>query len=112
MARFQIPRGVWPFTIEKDLPGGASAGQALAEGAYAFADHKVQSDLTPGRGGWPRGRIVGIVREPGDEADEAYFYLMAPSPQAKDAFAAWVTDPARLNALATFTAFETVLEPA
>ena len=104
MARFQIPRGSWPFTIENAFPA-ALRRQALAEGAYAFADHKVQSDLT--RDPEVAQKIVGIVQEL-DQADDAYFYLMAPSPQAKEAFAAWVTDPAHL-APATFAAFKIVL---
>ena len=104
MERFQIPSGCWPFTIENAFPA-ALRRQALAEGAYAFADHKVQSDLT--RDPDVAQKIVGIVRDL-DQADDAYFYLMAPSPQAKDAFAAWVTDPARLTP-ANFAAFEIVL---
>ena len=55
MERFQIPRGCWPFTIENAFPA-ALRRQALAEGAYAFADHKVQSDLTAGPGGRPEDR--------------------------------------------------------
>jgi len=42
------------------------------------------------------------------EDDDAYFYLMAPYYEAKDAFAAWVTDPARLTT-DNFTAFQVVL---
>ena len=79
--------------------------RALAEGAYGFADHKVQSDLI--RDPEMAQKIIGIVREL-DEADDAYFYLMAPSPQAKDDFAAWVADPARLRP-ENFAAFEMVL---
>ena len=103
MARFQIPRGSWPFTIENAFPA-ALRRQALAEGAYAFAEQGAERP-DPGPGGRPEDRR----HRPGlDEADDAYFYLMAPSPQAKDAFAAWVTDPARLTP-ANFAAFEIVL---
>ena len=42
------------------------------------------------------------------EDDDAYLYIMAPYYEAKDAYAAWVTDPARLTA-ANFVAFEIVL---
>ena len=42
------------------------------------------------------------------ETDDAYLYLIAPTPEAKDAFAAWVTDPARLRP-ENFAAFDVVL---
>ena len=104
MERFQIPRACWPFTIENGFPA-ALRRQALAETTYGFADHKVQSDLT--RDPEVAQKIIGVVREL-DELDDAYFYLMAPSPQAKEDFAAWVTDSARLRP-ENFGAFEVVL---
>ena len=104
MERFQIPRACWPFTIENAFPA-ALRRQALAETTYGFADHKVQSDLT--RDPEVAQKITGVVREL-DEADDAYFYLMAPSPQAKEDFAAWVTESARLRP-ENFGAFEVVL---
>ncbi|MCC2665177.1 MAG: type modification enzyme [Geminicoccaceae bacterium] len=84
MTRFEIPRTCWPFTIENSFPA-ALRRQALADGAYAFADHKVQSDLT--RDPEVAQKIIGVIRDL-DEVDDAYFYLMAPTPDAKDAFAA------------------------
>ena len=41
-------------------------------------------------------------------ADDAYFHLMAPTHEAKEAFAAWVADPARLTPT-NFAAFGLVL---
>jgi hypothetical protein len=104
MERFQIPHTYWPFTIENAF-SAALRRQALAEGAYAFSDHKVQSDLT--RDPEVAQKIIGVVREL-DQSDDAYFYLMAPTPQAKDDFAAWVSDPTRLRP-EDFAAFEVVL---
>ena len=104
MERFQIPRGCWPFTIENAFPA-ALRREALADGAYAFADRKVQSDLT--RNSEVAQKIIGVIRDL-DEGDDAYFYLMAPTPQAKEDFAAWVTNPARLRP-ENFAAFEVVL---
>ncbi len=53
-------------------------------------------------------KIIGVVREL-DEADDAYFYLMAPhAARPRSTFAAWVTDPARLRP-ENFAAFEVVL---
>ena len=79
MERFQIPRGCWPFTIENAFPA-ALRREALADGAYAFADHKVQSDLT--RDPEVAQKIIGVIRDL-DEADDAYFYLMAPTPRPR-----------------------------
>jgi hypothetical protein len=104
MERFQIPRACWPFTIENAFPS-ALRRQALADGAYAFADHKVQSDLT--RDPEVAQKIIGVIRGL-DEGDDAYFYLMAPMPRAKEDFAAWVTDSARIRP-ENFAAFEIVL---
>jgi len=42
------------------------------------------------------------------EADDAHLYLIAPTPEAKSTFAAWVTDPARLLP-ENFGAFEIAL---
>jgi hypothetical protein len=65
----------------------------------------VQSDLT--RDPEVAQKIIGVVREL-DEADDAYFYLMAPSSQAKEAFATWVAYLARVRP-ENSAAFEVVL---
>jgi hypothetical protein len=41
------------------------------------------------------------------EDDPAVFYLRRPTPEAKDAFAAWITDPARLTR-ESYAAFEPI----
>jgi hypothetical protein len=103
MAQFKIDFTYWPFTIENAFPA-ALRRQALAEGAYALA--KVpQADLLKEQ------RISTRVLEAlADlpEADPAVFYLRRPTPEAKDAFAAWVIDPARLTR-ENYAAFEPIL---
>ena len=99
----QIPRGSFPFTIENAFPA-ALRRQALAEGAYAISD-KVQNDLI--RNSEVAQKVFAAVRGLA-ETDDADLYLMAPRPEAKDAFATWITAPARLTP-ANFAAFEIVL---
>jgi hypothetical protein len=103
MERFQIPRACWPSTIENAFPA-ALRREAMAAGAYAISD-KVQSDLI--RDPEVAQRIFTALRGLVD-TDNAHFYLLAPTPEAKDSFAAWVTDPARLRP-ENFTAFQIVL---
>lgn len=103
MEHFQVPRGCWPFTVENAFPA-ALRREAMAAGAYAISD-KVQSDLI--RDPEVTQRVFAGLRGLG-EADDPYVYLMAPTPEAKDTFAAWVTDPTRLTA-DNFAAFEIVL---
>ena len=92
MERFEIPAATGR-SRSRMLPRGA-APPGAAEGAYAFADHKL---FTATSRAAPRTRGPIALREL-DEADDAYFYLLRPAPrQAKDAFAAWVADPARLT---------------
>ena len=89
----QDPGGYWPFTIENALPRRPAPPGPAEEGSLR-GSRGVQADLT--RDAEVAKRIVGISGS-STRTDDAYFYLMAPSPQAKDAFAAWVTDPARLT---------------
>jgi hypothetical protein len=88
MNRFEIPREVWPYTIEACFPA-ALRRQALAQGAYGFSD-EVMAELMKNE--QVARRLFTALRDL-DPADDAYFYLMAPAPEAKDRFAAWVTKP-------------------
>jgi hypothetical protein len=76
----------------------------MVERAYAFSGD-LQAELLRDPG--IAKRAFQAFKEI-DVDDDAYFYLMAPTPEAKDAFAAWATDPARLTP-DNFAAFEVVL---
>jgi hypothetical protein len=64
--------------------------------------------------------VLGLIRDPEvaqkvfvglrglAEADDGHLYFMAPTPEAKGNFAAWVTDPAR-PLPENFDAFEVAL---
>lgn len=101
--RLKLPKDYWPFTVEGCFPA-ALRRQAMADGAYALSGQP-QSELMDNKNVmqsiWP-------VVTKADPADDATFYLMAPAPEAKDAFAAWVSRPERMNA-ANFAAFAGIL---
>jgi hypothetical protein len=103
MERFKIPPPFWPFTIENAF-AAALRRAAMVERAYAFSGD-LQAELLRDPG--IAKRAFQAFKEI-DVDDDAYFYLMAPTPEAKDAFAAWATDPARLTP-DNFAAFEVVL---
>ena len=103
MERFKIPATFWPFTIENAFPA-ALRRQAATEGAYAFSGD-LQAELLRDPG--VAKRAFQAFKEI-DADDDAYFHLMAPTYEAKDAFAAWVADPARLTPT-NFAAFGLVL---
>ncbi len=99
-----VPKDYWPFTLEACFPA-ALRRQAKAEGAYAFSGQPM-SELMANPNVlqiiWP------LVSKP-DPADDASFYLMAPTAETKDAFARWVTRPER-RTKANFAAFADLLE--
>jgi hypothetical protein len=102
MTRFKIDFSYWPFTIENAFPA-ALRREALCDGAYTLA--KVpQADLLKEQ------RIsTRILEALADlpEGDPAVLYLRRPTPEAKDAFAAWITDSARLTR-ANYAALEPI----
>jgi len=103
MERFKFPPAFWPLTIENAFPV-ALRREAKAAGAYWFSGDP-QPELL--REAAIAKRTFQVFKEI-TEDDDAYLYIMAPYYEAKDAYAAWVTDPARLTA-ANFVAFEIVL---
>jgi hypothetical protein len=103
MERFQIPRSCWPFTIENAF-SAALRREAMTAGAYVLSD-KIQSDLI--RDPEVAQKVFAGLRGL-DEADDAYLYLIAPTPEAKETFAAWVADPVPLSR-DNFAVFEVVL---
>lgn len=103
MQRFQVPKDYWPFTIEACF-SAALRRQAIAQGAYVFSGQP-QSDLMDNKNVM---QSVWSVVTKNDPADDATFYLMAPTAEAKESFAAWVTAPDRLTP-DTYAAFAPIL---
>jgi hypothetical protein len=72
--RLNVPKDYWPFTVEACFPA-ALRRQALAESAYALSGQP-QSELMDNKNVmqslWP-------VVTKADPADDATFYLMAPT---------------------------------
>jgi hypothetical protein len=103
MERFAIEPRFWPFTIENAFPA-ALRFEARAEGAYTLA--KVpQVDFFRDQG------LVDRIAETTanlPEDDPALLYLLRPTTEAKDAFAAWITSPARLTP-DNYASFGTIL---
>jgi hypothetical protein len=103
MKAHNIPAGYTPFTIEAAFPP-ALRRAALAEGAYAFSNVP-QAELT----NIPElaRRLFTLLPQLGPDNDPTY-YLMAPTPEAKDAFAKWVTAPERRTE-ENYAAFEEII---
>jgi hypothetical protein len=103
MKTHNVPTDYWPFTIEATFPP-ALRRQAEAAGAWRFSGTP-QAELLDN----PElaRRLFAIVPQLGP-ADDAYWYLMAPHPDAKEAFASWVTDPERRTE-DNYAAFEEVI---
>ena len=88
MKAHNVPTDYWPFTIEAGF-SPALRRQAEAAGVWRFsgtpqAELLDNPDLAR--------RLFALVPKLGPD-DDAYWYLMAPLPEAKETFAAWVTDP-------------------
>jgi hypothetical protein len=103
MKAHNIARDYWPFTIEAAFPPTLRR-QAAAAGTWSFsgmpqAELLTNPDIAQS--------LFALVKKlaPGDDA---YWFLMAPAPEAKDAFAEWVTDPARRTE-ENYAAFEEVI---
>jgi len=99
MKAHSIPVDYWPFTIEAAfLP--TLRRQAEAVGAWCFSGTPLDNpDLAR--------RLFTLVPKLGKN-DDAYWYLMAPHPEAKEAFAAWVTAPERRTE-ENYAAFEEIV---
>jgi hypothetical protein len=103
MKAHNVPEDYWPFTIEAAFPP-ALRRQAVAAGTYNVSG-ALQAELFDN----PEiaRRLVSALPKLGPEGD-AYWYLMAPQPEAKEAFAAWVTDPERRTE-ENYAAFEEIV---
>jgi hypothetical protein len=101
MKAHNVPPDYWPFTIEAAFPP-ALRRQAETAGAWRFSD-KPQAELLTNAE--LAGRLFALKLGP---EDDAYWYLMAPHPEAKDAFAAWITDPKRCTD-ENYAAFEEIV---
>jgi hypothetical protein len=88
MRTHNIPAAYWPFTIEAAFPPSLRRA-AEATGAWAFSG-ELQAEFfdNPEVGR----RLASLVQKLHSD-DDAYWYLMAPAPEAKKAFAEWVTRP-------------------
>jgi type I restriction-modification system DNA methylase subunit len=103
MKTHNVPPDYWPFTIEAAF-SPALRRQAEAAGAWRFsgtpqAELLDNPDLAR--------RLFAVVPKLSPD-DDAYWYLMAPHPEAKEAFAAWVTAPKQLTE-ENFAAFEEIV---
>jgi hypothetical protein len=103
MTALQIPPENWPFTIEAAF-APALRRQALTAGAYGFSGVP-QAELT--NNPQVARRLFTLLPTLGPENDVSY-YVMAPTPEAKDAFAAWVTAPER-RIEENYAAFEEIV---
>ena len=90
MERAQVPETHWPCLMENAFSGEVRR-QAAAEGAYALKD-EFFADLT-NCAEFTQGLLALQKAAPPD--DELWFYLKAPTVEAKDTFAAWITAPER-----------------
>jgi molecular chaperone DnaK len=103
MKAYNIPPANAPFTIEAAF-APALRRQAEAHGAWRFsgvpqAELLDNADLAR--------RLFPILQYLGPN-DAAYWYLMAPHPDAKETFAAWITDPSR-RTKEHYAAFEEII---
>jgi len=103
MRKHGIPEAYWPFTVEAAFAPSLRRA-AEATGAWAFsgmpqAELFDNPDLAR--------RLVALMPTLGP-GDEAYWYLMAPAIDAKDAFAAWVARPDQRTE-ANYAAFEEII---
>jgi hypothetical protein len=103
MKSYNIPENYWPFTIEAAF-SPALRRAAEADGAYKFSGN-LQTELFDN----PEiaRRLVSALPKLNPQ-DDAYWYLMAPQPEAKDTFASWVTDPKRRTE-ENYAAFEEII---
>jgi hypothetical protein len=104
MERFGIPPRHWPFTLENAFPA-AIRRQAMAEGAYAKSDELFGDLATCAEFAKRQYALTWAL----PRNDDAWLYLMAPTPEGKNAFSTWITDPARQRT-GDYEAFRVVIE--
>jgi hypothetical protein len=103
MKAHNVPAGYWPFTIEAAFPP-ALRRQAEAAGVLRFSGTP-QAELLDNAE--LARHLFALVHKLGPD-DDAYWYLMAPQPEAKDSFAAWVTAPEQRTE-ENYAAFEEII---
>lgn len=103
MEAHKIPADYRPFTIEAAFPP-ALRRRAEADGAWRFSGTP-QAELLDNA---ELAKRLFVCLPKLGPADDAYWYLMAPAPEAKEAFAGWVTDPKRRTE-ENYAAFEEVI---
>jgi hypothetical protein len=103
MKAHNVPTDYWPFTIEAAFPP-ALRRQAEAAGAWRFAGTP-QAELLDNPD--LARRLFALVPKLGPN-DDAYWYLMAPHHEAKEAFAAWITDK-KQRSEENYAAFEEIV---
>jgi N-6 DNA Methylase len=103
MKAHNVPIDYWPFTIEAAFPP-AVRRQAEAAGAWRFAGTP-QAELLDNAE--LARRLFAVMQNLGPD-DDAYWYLMAPHPEAKDSFATWVTAPEQRTE-ENYEAFEEII---
>jgi hypothetical protein len=98
-----VPNAYWPFTIEAAFPSSLRR-TAEAAGGWRFSTTP-QAELLHN----PElaRRLFALLPTLGPTND-AYWYLMAPAPEAKESFAAWVTQPEQRTE-ANYAAFEDIV---
>jgi hypothetical protein len=103
MDTHKIPVDYRPFTIEAAFPPTLRR-QAEAADAWRFSGSP-QAELLDNPD--LARRLFALVPKLSQD-DNAYWYLMAPAPEAKEAFAGWVTDPKRRTE-ENYAAFEEII---
>jgi len=103
MKAHNVPPDYWPFTVEAAFPP-ALRRQAEAAGVWRFSGTP-QAELLDNA---DLARRLFAILPKLTSNDDAYWYLMAPDPAAKEAFAAWVTDPKQCTE-ENYAAFEEVI---
>ena len=103
MADYQVPKNCWPFTIESCF-SAALRRQAMEEGSFGLAPGG-HADLThnPEVAQRMLQALPTLTME-----NDALFYLQAPDPEFKVAFADWVTSAERRTP-ENYAAFEDIL---
>jgi len=103
MKAHNVPADYWPFTIEAAF-SPVLRRQAEAAGAWRFAGTP-QAELLDNPD--LARRLFALLPKLGPN-DDAYWYLMAPHHEAKETFAAWITDEKRRTE-ENYAAFEEIV---
>jgi hypothetical protein len=103
MKAHNVPADYWPFTIEAAFPP-ALRRQAEAAGVWRFSNTP-QAELLDNPD--LARRLFAVVPKL-TQNDDAFWYLMAPNPDSKETFAAWVTEAERRTE-ENYAAFEEIV---